>query len=126
MPTVAVQRTVMKARRSLTLTLTASIDTAPARGRLIGKETHRQLDWYCHWQTDGDYASAGIALLTKLRASTEADRQLSDDLSVCYELEVGDGDEVVLEQWASLVPNTMHTQPHRQAGGPPHDRWLSS
>jgi len=53
MPTVAVQRTSVKAGRSLSLSFTASIDTKPARGRLLGKETHRHLDWYCHWRTDG-------------------------------------------------------------------------
>lgn len=125
-PTVVLQEVSVRVDRDAPLTLRAMVDPGGVPGDWLERATATPgepepvVDGSLWWETLGGIGSVGIAYVTEFAGPEQPQRTrqewgLDTPLATDYEVDAVAGHVYRLRQIASLVPNVMHSQPHRQA-----------
>ena len=125
-PSVVLQEVAVTVDGAADLTLRSTVDPAGVQGRWLRRDTTTPgepapaVDGSMAWGTLGDMGSVGIAYATELEGATGARRSVVDagqdaPLSTDYAIRARRGRTYRLRQLASLVPNTVHPEPDREA-----------
>jgi trehalose/maltose hydrolase-like predicted phosphorylase len=125
-PSVVAQEVAITLDAPADVTLRSTIDPAGVQGRWLRRDTttpgepEPAVDGSMAWATLGDIGSVGIAYATELDGAPGAQRSVVDagqdaPLSTDYAFRSRRGRTYRLRQLASMVPNTVHQQPDRQA-----------
>lgn len=124
-PTLVAQEITVRTDAACEIKLQAMVDPAKVHGRLAARTLKtpgseaKDVDGSLLWESEGSYATCGIALITEL-VGNEARPETPGGgdhgpLVTQYGLKTRAGKVYRLRQIASLVPSAMHSQPDRQA-----------
>jgi trehalose/maltose hydrolase-like predicted phosphorylase len=123
-PTVVCQEISLAVSAACTLQLRLDTGLDGVRGRHLerrldtpGEETP-VCDGSLLWESEGGLGRCGLALMTTGPEDAERSQTLSDTggpVAKTYRLKARKGRRYRFTQLASLVPNVLHQQPHRQA-----------
>lgn len=122
-PTVVCQEVQVTLDQACELTFRARVDPAGVRGSMAERrldtpgETPPVCDGAILWRSEGGLGACGIALATTAAPEAERTQEPWDEtgpLSTTYRLKARAGRHR-FRQMASLVPDVLHHQPHRQA-----------
>ena len=124
-PSLAMQETTLRVDRDCRVTMSACIDAHD----VPGDWAHDQPDsldarpeWktgpFC-WRSLGALDRCGLAVVTELIGAESTDRRpdrtLPDRLTMSYTFDARRGETYRLRQLASLVPQSLHSQPQMEA-----------
>jgi hypothetical protein len=125
-PTIVMQETTIRTATAADVTLRGGIDPKGVPGDWLRRETttpdepEPAVDGSLHWGTLGKLASLGMAYITEFRGLggvTPAPQGWGErqPLATDYSFRTQAGRPYRLRQMTSLVPSTLHQDPHRQA-----------
>jgi trehalose/maltose hydrolase-like predicted phosphorylase len=126
-PNVVVQETRVRVDRACALALTAKLDHTGIDGSLVKRQVRTPgdekviIDGTLLWATHGDLSRCGAGYVTDFYGGdhVESSRSMTSDtapLSTTYTVRARTDRAYVLHQYVALVPSTLHTEPHLQAG----------
>ena len=125
-PSLVVQEIAIVCDQACDLKLQALIDIGGIHGRLKARSMKTpgggegDFDGSLLWESEGGFATCGLALVTELRGTEDAAVEAPgggdrSPLVTQYGFRARAGKTYRLIQTASLVPSVMHKQPDRQA-----------
>jgi hypothetical protein len=124
LPTLALQEVRVTVDRACDLALTAAVDHTAVPGRFAERDTRSRgftgetAEGSLVWESHGGIARCGVAYSSELLgadAEAEQDENATRPLSTSYAFRARSGRTYRLRQLVSLVPDSMHHQPDRQA-----------
>lgn len=123
-PTVVCQRVTVEVDGACDLKVRSRLDVQGLRGRMVERrlDTPGQPDPVCDgsvlWESEGALGRLGLALLTRTGHEAARSQEPWDalgPLSTTWTQRATKGRRLRFETLVSLVPDVLHSQPHRQA-----------
>jgi trehalose/maltose hydrolase-like predicted phosphorylase len=124
-PSLVLQEVVVAVDRDCDLVHAATVDTGEIPGSWVDRQAHPSVvlapmvDGMLRWRSHGDLSTCGIAYLTEPFPNENVTRQFSHDqigpLTTTYSFRARAGVRYRLRRIVSLVPQTIHNEPHIHA-----------
>jgi hypothetical protein len=124
-PTIVLQEVKLRVDRDCELSMATSVDSRDTPGSWTHNEPgslESRSDWPegpFRWRSLGDLSACGITFSTELLGMDQFqrtfDHRSGDRLNTTYAFYARAGHEYRLRQVVSLVPESLHSQPHMQA-----------
>lgn len=123
-PTLVLQEILVRVDSDCDVTISAGVDARGVPGRwhedAVGIEAlAAPVDGLFRWYTPGDLSSCGIAYNTGIHGTDRffrsCDHTRRGPLITNYSFQASPGQEYRVRQLTSVVPHSVHSQPHAQA-----------
>jgi trehalose/maltose hydrolase-like predicted phosphorylase len=120
-PTIAAQEVSVRVDRACDVTLRASVDPTGLAGSFDAREPEpaRDVDGAMRWESHGALSKCGAAYATAMLGAPDARRETAGGelqrLSTGYAFRARVGRAYRLRQLTSLVPDSLNSEPDRQA-----------
>ena len=123
-PTLALQEVRLRVDRDCDLTISAGVDARGVPGNwaedeVPGLEAAAPVDGLFRWRSLGGLSTCGAAYVTEMHGTDRffrsSDRRKAGPMTTNYSFQADAGQEYVLRQLTSLVPEAVHSQPYAQA-----------
>ena len=122
-PTVVCQQVTVEVDAACDLMVRSRIDTNDLRGRMVERRLDTPgedpvCDGSMLWESEGALGQVGLAMVTRVEHEARRTQEPWDalgPLSTTYAQRAAKGRRLRFQTLVSLVPNTLHSQPHRHA-----------